>query len=307
MSTEGSTKAVLAALAANLGIAVSKFLAFLVTGSSSMLAESVHSVADSTNQLLLLIGGRRGRRRPDVQHPFGHGRVRYVYAFVVAIVLFLVGGVFSIYDGWSKWQNPEPLDRPLVAFIVLGVAIALESFSLRTAVVEVNRSRGRHSLLRYVRRARQPELPVVLLEDTGALLGLVFALIGITAAVVTDDPRWDGIGALAVGALLIVIAAFLAAEMASLLVGEGAVPEETAAVHAALHGTTGVDRVIHLRTLHTGPEELLVGAKIAVAHDDTAASVAQTINEAEARIRDAVPTARWIFLEPDLDRDRSGS
>ena len=302
MSTEGGTRAVVAALAANLGIAVSKFVAFALTGSSSMLAEAVHSVADSANQVLLLIGGRRARRAPDAQHPFGYGRVRYVYAFVVAIVLFLVGGVFSIYEGWHKISHPEELTSPAVAFIVLFVAIGLESFSFRTAVVEANKSRGSYSLLRYVRRSRQPELPVVLLEDFGALVGLVFALAGVSLAVATGDPRWDGLGAVAVGALLIVIAGFLSVEMASLLVGEGALPEETEAVRTALESVPGVDRVIHLRTLHTGPDELLVGAKIAVTHDDTAAFVARTIDDAEARIRAAVPGARWIYLEPDLER-----
>jgi len=302
VSTEGGTRAVVAALAANLGIAVSKFVAFALTGSSSMLAEAVHSVADSANQVLLLIGGRRARRAPDAQHPFGYGRVRYVYAFVVAIVLFLVGGVFSIYEGWHKISHPEELTSPAVAFIVLFVAIGLESFSFRTAVVEANKSRGSHSLLRYVRRSRQPELPVVLLEDFGALVGLVFALVGVSLAVATGDPRWDGLGAVAVGALLIVIAGFLSVEMASLLVGEGALPEETEAVRTALEAVPGVDRVIHLRTLHTGPDELLVGAKIAVTHDDTAAFVARTIDDAEARIRAAVPGARWIYLEPDLER-----
>jgi cation diffusion facilitator family transporter len=302
VSTEGGTRAVVAALAANLGIAVSKFVAFALTGSSSMLAEAVHSVADSANQVLLLIGGRRARRPPDAQHPFGYGRVRYVYAFVVAIVLFLVGGLFSIYEGWHKISHPEELTSPAVAFIVLFVAIGLESFSFRTAVVEANKSRGSHSLLRYVRRSRQPELPVVLLEDFGALVGLVFALVGVSLAVATGDPRWDGLGAVAVGALLIVIAGFLSVEMASLLVGEGALPEETEAVRTALESVPGVDRVIHLRTLHTGPDELLVGAKIAVTHDDTAAFVARTINDAEATIRAAVPGARWIYLEPDLER-----
>jgi cation diffusion facilitator family transporter len=302
VSSEGGSKAVVAALIANLGIAVSKFIAFALTGSASMLAEAVHSCADSGNQVLLLVGGRRSRRAPDDHHPFGYGRVRYVYAFVVSIILFLVGGLFSLYEGLHKWQHPEALSDTTVAFVVLLAAIGLESWSFRTAYREANRSRGAYSLLRYIRRARQPELPVVLLEDAGALIGLVFALIGITLAVLTGDGRWDGLGAMAVGTLLVVIAVFLSFEMSSLLVGESALPEEEAAVTAALAATPGVRRVIHLRTLHTGPDELLVGAKIAVTAQDSGADIAATIDDAERQIRQVVPTARWIYLEPDLDR-----
>lgn len=302
MSTDGGTRAVVAALVANAGIAVSKFVAFAITGSSSMLAEAVHSVADSGNQVLLLVGGRRARREPDEEHPFGYGRVRYVYAFVVAVVLFLVGGVFSLYEGWHKWQHPDALTVPVVAIAVLVIAICLESYSFRTALREANRSRGSHSLLRYVQRARQPELPVVLLEDFGALVGLAFALVGVTLSVVTGDGRWDGLGAMAVGSLLLVIATFLAAEVGSLLIGEAALPEDVHDVRTAIEHTPGVTRVIHLRTLHTGPDELLVGVKIAVTHDDSAARIAATIDDAEAAIRAAVPHARWIYVEPDLER-----
>jgi cation diffusion facilitator family transporter len=302
MSTEGGTKAVVAALLANTGIAITKFGAFVVTGSSSMLSEAIHSLADSGNQLLLLLGGRRAKRVADEQHQFGYGRVRYVYAFVVSIVLFCLGGLFSIYEGWHKIHAPEELTSPAVAFIVLGIAIVLEGFSFRTAVREANRSRGSKSLYGFVREVRQPELPVVLLEDAGALVGLVFALLGVTLAVVTGDGRWDGVGALAIGSLLLVIAVFLALEMSSMLVGESAVPEQTAAILAALESEPLVERVIHLRTLHTGPDELLVAAKIAVRHDDTASAVAEAIDGAERRVREAVPEARWIYLEPDLLR-----
>jgi cation diffusion facilitator family transporter len=302
MSTEGGTKAVVAALLANTGIAITKFGAFVVTGSSSMLSEAIHSLADSGNQLLLLLGGRRAKRVADEQHQFGYGRVRYVYAFVVSIVLFCLGGLFSIYEGWHKIHAPEELTSPAVAFIVLGIAIVLEGFSFRTAVREANRSRGSKSLYGFVREVRQPELPVVLLEDAGALVGLVFALLGVTLAVVTGDGRWDGVGALAIGSLLLVIAVFLALEMSSMLVGESAVPEQTAAILAALESEPLVERVIHLRTLHTGPDELLVAAKIAVRHDDTAAAVASAIDGAERRIREGVPEARWIYLEPDLEK-----
>ncbi len=305
MSTEGGTKAVIAALAANTGIAITKFGAFFVTGSSSMLSEAIHSVADSGNQVLLLVGGRRSQREADDQHQFGYGRVRYVYAFVVSIVLFCLGGLFSLYEGLHKIREPEELTSPAVAFVVLGIAIVLEGFSFRTAVKEANKSRGSKSLGRFVRDARQPELPVILLEDAGALIGLLFALFGVTLATVTGDGRWDGIGALAIGALLLVIAVFLALEMSSMLVGESAVPEQTAAIREALESEPSVTRIIHMRTLHTGPDEVMVAAKIGVTGTDTAASVADAINAAEARIRAAVPEARWIYLEPDLDRTTS--
>ena len=305
MSTEGGTKAVVAALAANTGIAITKFGAFFVTGSSSMLSEAIHSVADSGNQVLLLLGGRRALRDADEQHQFGYGRVRYVYAFVVSIVLFCLGGLFSLYEGWHKVHEPEALTSPTVAFVVLGIAIVLEGFSFRTAVREANNTRGRQSLFAFVREARQPELPVVLLEDAGALVGLVFALLGVTLATITGDGRWDGVGALSIGALLLVIAVFLALEMSSMLVGESAVPAQTAAIHAALVSEPLVSRVIHLRTLHTGPDEILVAAKIAVEHGDSATAIAAAIDGAEARVRAAVPEARWIYLEPDLDRGES--
>jgi cation diffusion facilitator family transporter len=302
MSTEGGTKAVVAALAANTGIAITKFGAFAVTGSSSMLSEAIHSVADAGNQVLLLIGGRRAKRVADDQHQFGYGRVRYVYAFVVSIVLFCLGGLFSLYEGWHKFHDPEELTSPSVAVIVLGIAIVLEAFSFRTAIREANKSRGTKSMAQFVREARQPELPVILLEDAGALIGLLFALFGVSMATITGDGRWDGIGALAIGSLLLVIAVFLALEMSSMLVGESAVPEQTAAIRVAIESEPLVRRVIHMRTLHTGPDEIMVAAKIAVDHDDSAAQVAAAIDGAETRIREAVPEARYIFLEPDLER-----
>jgi cation diffusion facilitator family transporter len=305
VSTEGGTKAVVAALAANLGIAVSKFVAYFFTGSSSMLSEAIHSVADSGNQVLLLVGGKRAQEAPDRQHQFGYGRRRYVYGFLVAIVLFLVGGMFSLYEGLHKIQHPEGLDDAWIAFLVLGISIMLEGFSFRTALRESNRSRAGRSLFRFIRDTRAPELPVVLLEDAGALLGLVFALIGVTLAVATGDGRWDGLGAMAVGTLLVVIAVFLAFEMASMLVGESALPEEQDAIAAALAAAEGIDRVIHLRTLHTGPDELLVAAKVAVDRQDTGAEIAAAIDAAERAVRAVVPTAVYIFIEPDLDRTGS--
>ena len=302
MSTEGGTRAVIAAMFANAGIAITKFVAFVITGSSSMLSEAIHSVADTCNQVLLLVGGRRARRVPDVDHQFGFGRARYVYGFVVAITIFLLGGLFSLYEGWHKIHFPHPLEKAWVAYGVLLISIVLESFSFRTALREANKSRGSRPLFRYVREARQPELPVVLLEDFGALVGLVFALIGVSLAEITGNPQWDGVGALAIGTLLVIIAVFLAIEMSSMLVGESALPEERAAMESALAASPGVLSVIHMRTLHTGPDELLVAAKIGVDPSAGAEHVASTIDRAEQAIRAATPTARWIFLEPDIRR-----
>ncbi len=302
MSTEGGTRAILAALTANLGIAATKFVAFLLTRSSSMLAESVHSLADSGNQLLLLIGGRRASREADEQHPFGYGRQRYVYAFIVSIVLFTVGGVFAIYEGVHKWQHPEPIENWVwVPIAVLGVAIALESYSFRTAVVESNRTRGDRSWIEYVRTAKSPELPVVLLEDSAALLGLVFAMFGVVMTIVTGDGHWDAVGTLLIGALLVVVALVLGAEMNSLIIGESANRDAVERIRAALVGGP-VEAVIHMRTLHLGPEELLVAAKIAVRGSESAADIAQAIDDAERRVRAVEPIARVIYLEPDIMR-----
>jgi cation diffusion facilitator family transporter len=304
MSTEGGTKAVIAALMANSGIAVSKFFAFAITGSTSMLSEAIHSVADSMNQVLLLVGGKRSKRIADDKYQFGYGRVRYVYGFMVAIVLFMVGGIYSFYEGLHKWNHPEPVKDFWIAIVVLSIAIVLEGLSLRTAVRETNKVRGSRSFAKFVRDSRQPELPVILLEDFGAIVGLNFALIGIGAAVVTGDGRWDGLGAMAIGSLLIVIAIILVREMAGLLIGEGALPEEYDAVQAALESAPLVDRVIHLRTLHVGPDALLVGAKIAITKSDSAEEIARGIDEAERLLRIAVPSAQYVFLEPDLDRSK---
>lgn len=298
----GSTKAVITALFANLGIAASKFVAFLFTNSSSMLAESVHSVADSSNQALLLLGGKRARKEATPEHPFGYGRARYVYAFVVSIVLFSLGGLFALYEGYSKITDPHEVVSPLIAVGVLLVAMVLEGFALRTAVIESNHIRGEQSWVEFVRHARAPELPVILLEDLGALCGLVFALIGVGLSALTGNSLWDGLGTMSIGVLLVVIAVILAIETKSLLIGEGATPAHVSAIERALAEEPLVDRIIHMKTLHLGPEELLVAAKIAVEHDDTAGEVARAINAAERRIRDAVPIARVIYLEPDIDR-----
>ncbi|MGH3737513.1 MAG: cation diffusion facilitator family transporter, partial [Micromonosporaceae bacterium] len=297
----GGTKAIVAALLANLGIAVTKFIAWALTLSSSMLAEAIHSVADSGNQLLLLIGGRRAQRRATPQHPFGYGRERYIYAFIVSIVLFSVGGLFALYEAYHKFLEPHAIESwHWVPVLVLVVAIGLEGFSFRTAIVESNQIRGNASWKDFVRRAKAPELPVVLLEDAGALIGLVLALIGVTMTLLTGNGMWDAAGTAAIGILLVVIAVILAVEMKSLLIGESATDEHVAAIERAITGGGEVDRLIHMRTMHVGPEELLVAAKVAVRHDYTAADVARHIDAIETRVRAAVPIARMIYLEPDI-------
>jgi len=300
VSAESGTKAVLAALLANLSIAVAKFAAFAVTGSSSMAAEGVHSLADSGNQVLLLVGGKRAKRTATASHPFGYGRARYVYAFIVSIVLFTLGGLFALYEGWHKFTHAEELKSLQWAIGVLLFAIVAEGFSLRTAVGESNRVRGKSSWVRFVRRSKSPELPVVLLEDAGALIGLVFALIGVSAAAITGNSRWDGLGSMAIGLLLVAIAVFLAIEMSSLLMGEAALPEHVAAIQKALVADKAINRAIHLRTLHLGPDEILVAAKVGVSPEASAQTIIEAIDAAEARIRAAVPLRCVIYLEPDL-------
>ncbi|MGP4021770.1 cation diffusion facilitator family transporter [Actinomadura sp. 3N407] len=300
MSAEGGTKAIVAALVANLGIAVSKFVAFAFTGSSSMLAESIHSMADSGNQGLLLLGGKRSRRHRTQQHQFGYGRERYFYAFVVAVVLFTVGAVFSLYEGYHKISHPEEIKSAGWAFGVLIAAIIMEIFSFRTAIKESNLVRGDQSWWEFIRRAKAPELPVVLLEDLAALVGLFLALFGVSMAVATGDGVWDGVGTIAIGVLLAVIAAILAFETKSLLIGEGADPDTERQIVEALESVDQVDHLVHIRTQYMGPEELLIAAKIAVNHDDTAVDVARGIDAAEAKIRERFPEAKLIYLEPAL-------
>ncbi|QKW50199.1 cation diffusion facilitator family transporter [Streptomyces buecherae] len=300
MSASGGTKAIVAALGANLAIAVAKFVAFAFSGSSSMLAEGVHSLADSGNQGLLLLGGKKAKREATPQHPFGYGRERYIYGFLVSIVLFTIGGVFALYEGYEKIKDPHEIEHWYWPVGVLVFAIIAETFSFRTAIKESNQVRGALSWSQFVRRAKAPELPVVLLEDLGALVGLILALGGVSLALATGDGVWDGIGTLCIGVLLVLIAIVLAAETKSLLLGEAADTDQVEAIQSALVDGETVTHLIHMRTLHLGPEELLVAAKIAVRHDDTATEVAAAIDAAEERIRAAVPIARVIYLEPDI-------
>lgn len=293
-------KAVIAALLANLIIAIAKFIAFLVTGSASMLAEAVHSVADTGNELLLLIGHGRSRRNRTKEHAFGFGRERYFYGFVVAVMLFTVGAVFSIYDGIHKIIHPGAVESAIVAYVVLGVSFVLEALSLRTAVMEVNRARGAHGFRMFVHVTKTPELPVVLLEDTAALLGLGFAFLGVLLSQLTGHDEWDGVGSVCVGVLLASAAFIVGYETKSLLIGESATDEDSRKVVAALEAGPEGFKAIHLRTSHIGPETLLVAAKIGVRGDQTATELAAGIDAAEGRIRAAVPIAETIYLEPDI-------
>ncbi len=296
------TKAVIAALVANTGIAIAKFVGFLLTRSASMLAESIHSVADAGNQGLLLLGGKRARREADSEHPFGYGRERYFWAFVVALVLFSLGGAFATYEGISKIRHPHEVESPGIALGILAFGIVLEALSFRTAIIEANKIRGDAGWWEFIRRSKNPELPVVLLEDLGAQVGLVIAFGAVTATVVTDDPLWDGVGTLSIGVLLSVIAVVLAAEMKSLLLGETATKAAQDAIRAAIEADDDVDRMIHLRTQHIGPDELLVGAKVAIRHGLSVPELADAVNRVEASVRAAVPEARIMYLEPDVMR-----
>jgi cation diffusion facilitator family transporter len=295
-------RAVIAAFAANLGIAIIKFIAFLLTGSASMLAESVHSVADTGNELLLLVGQGRSSRPASDAHPFGFGRERYFYGFVVSVMLFTVGAAFSIYDGVHKLLNPGSIDSPLIAFIVLALSAVAEGFSLRTGIREANKVRGDRSWPTFIRRTKAPELPVVLLEDMAALIGLVFAFAGVALSVLTSDGRWDGAGSLGIGLLLATAAAILAIEMKSLLIGEAASPEMQRMIIAALEDGPELAQVIHLRTVHMSPDSILVTAKVAIREDASARQIATGIDAAERRVREVVPIAKTIYLEPDIYR-----
>lgn len=307
MSASGGTKAIIAAFLANLGIAITKLIAWAFSGSSSMLAESVHSLADAGNQILLIIGGKRAKRVADKQHPFGYGRVRFVYAFVVSIILFSVGGVFSIYEGISKLQHPHPLEVWWLPMLVLSIAIVLESFSLRTAIKESNPLRGDASWVKFVRHAKAPELPVVLLEDVAALLGLVFAFFGVGLTVLTHNSVFDAIGTILIGLLLVSVAVILGIEIKSLLVGEGASERDVELIEAALVDGKDIERIIHMKTLYLGPDEFMIGAKVGVSANMTVRELAVIVDAAERRIREVVPAARVIYIEPDVYIDPSES
>ncbi|HSL25361.1 MAG TPA: cation diffusion facilitator family transporter [Acidimicrobiia bacterium] len=300
---EGSKKAIVAAFLANLGIAIAKTVGFIFTRSAGLLAEAGHSMADTGNQALLLLGGRRAARKADREHPFGYGRERYFWAFVVALVLFSMGGLFALYEGIDKFRHPHETENLLVAIGILVVAIGLETFSLLTALREARHVKTEGtSWWEFLHHAKSPELPVVLLEDLGAEIGLVLALAGVLAAHVTHDPRWDAAGSMGIGVLLVIIAIFLAIEMKGLLIGESATGATEQAIVGAIESSPQVRGLIHLKTQHLGPDELLIGAKVDFNRDLDVRGLAAAVDEVEAAIRQAVPAARVIYLEPDLRR-----
>ncbi len=307
MSQSESRAAVVAALAANVGIAVAKAIGFVVTGSASLLAEAGHSVADSGNQGVLLFGQSRSQREPDAAHPFGHARERFFSAFVVAVILFTAGAGFAAREGYDKLAHPHDVESPIVAILILLVAMGLEAFSLRTAVRAANAIRDGRGWWRFIRESKAADLNVVLLEDTAALVGLIIAFLGVLLAAVTGDGAWDGLGTIAIAVLLAAVAAVLAVETKSLLIGEAASPDEIAEIRRALTSGDVFEGVVHLRTEHRGPDEILVAAKVAVPAGTPSGSLARAIDEAEARIRAALPAARYIFIEPDTRRDGEGS
>jgi cation diffusion facilitator family transporter len=307
MQEDGTRRAIAAAFLANLGIAGAKFAGFFITGAASMLAEAVHSLADTGNQGLLIFGAARAKREATLEHPFGFGRERYFWAFVVALVLFSLGSVFAIHEGVDKLFHPHEVVSPAVAICILVVAIALEGWSFRTAIVAARPARGSLNWWSFIRRSKSPELPVVLLEDFGALLGLVIALAGVTLSAVLGDPRFDAIGSIGIGALLGVIAIVLAVEMKSLLIGESAAKEIRSAIRSTIEESPTVRRLIHMRTLHLGPDELLVAVKVEFVDAGLdIPGLASAIDDLESAIRQQTPTARVIYVEPDVIRSASG-
>ena len=310
MSVEGGTKAVVAALLANAGIAVMKFAAWALTGAASMLAEAIHSLADAGNQALLLIGGKRSKREATEEHPFGFGRERYIYAFIVSIVLFSLGGLFALYEAYHKWHEIHDgeggglldSDFKWVPLAVLGAAIVMESLSFRTAIIETNKVRGHHGWLAFIRKAKAPELPVILLEDFAALVGLAVAFVSVSLALITHNEYFDVVGAATIGVLLVVVATTLAIEVKSLLIGEAASKESIARIRSAVEGTAGVSQIVHMKTLHIAPEELLVALKIGVEQHVPAEESAAIIDAVESNIREREPMATHIYVEPDIYR-----
>lgn len=307
MAGQGSRRAVVAALLANCGIAVAKAVGFVVTGSSSLLAEAVHSVADTANQALLLLGDKRARRAATRSHPFGYGRERYFWAFVVSMLLFALGGLFAVFEGVEKFRHPHPLESATVAVVILCVSIGLEGFSFRTAVREAAGLKGGQGWLAFVRRSKSPEITVVLLEDLGAVIGLSLALGGVGLEVLTGNPKWDAVGTLAIGTLLLVISVMLAVEMKSLLIGEAASDTDVAAIESAVRTAPQVRRLIHLRTQHLGPDDVLVAAKVELDADLDFAAVSAAIDVIEERVRASVPACRLVFVEPGVFREPAPS
>ena len=299
MATTGK-KTILAALIANLGIAIAKFVGFAITKSSTMLAEGIHSSADSANQLLLLMGTQRAKREPSSKHPFGYGRERYFWSFVVALILFSLGSLFAIYEGIEKIRHPHALNNASWAIGILIFGIFIESFSFRTAIVEARTIKGESTWSKFVVRSKQPEIPVVLLEDAGALFGMVIALAAISLGKITGEPIWDGIGTLSIGVLLGVIAIILAREMHSLIIGEAASEKDLSKIVNIIESNSQVAQLVEMRTQHLGPDEILIGVRVAFRENLQTKEIANLINQLEADIRIELKNAGPIFIEPEI-------
>ncbi|WP_411834516.1 cation diffusion facilitator family transporter [Pseudoxanthomonas mexicana] len=297
-----STRAILFALGANLAIAAAKGVAAFVTGSGAMLAETVHSLADCGNQLLLLLGLRQARRPASAEHPLGYGRAIYFWSFLVAVMLFSIGGMFSLYEGIHKLHNPEPLQQWWWAVGVLVFAIAAESVSMRACLQEVDKSRGGRSLWRWFRESRQAELVVIFGEDLAALLGLVFALAAVLATVITGDPLWDAIGTIMIGALLIVIAVLVAVEVKAMLIGQSVDPELEAQLLDWLRARPEVVHLIHVITLQQG-NDVVVSVQAQMREAPTVRALLDDVNRVEDELKAAWPVVRWTFFEPDLPKE----
>ena len=297
-----SKRAILFALGANFALAVAKGVAAFVTGSSAMLAETVHSLADCANQGLLLLGLKQARRPPSPEYPLGYGKAIYFWSFLVAVMLFTVGGMFSLYEGIHKLQSPEPLEQWWWAAGVLVFGIVAESISMRACLQEVNKSRGDRGLWQWFRESRQAELVVIFGEDAAALFGLVFALIAILIAVVTGNPVWDAVGTIAIGVLLIVVAVFVAIEVKALLIGQSIDPARQKEMLAFLEGRPEVVRIINLLTLQLGTDAL-VSVHAQMRESDDAQVLAAQIDNVERDLKQAFPEVRFSFFEPDIEAD----
>jgi len=299
MAATGGTKTIVTALIANFTIAIAKFFGFIITSSSAMLAEAVHSVADTSNQALLLLGKKRSEKQPTAMRQFGHGRERFFWAFVVSLVLFSIGSMYAIFEGIEKIRHPHEIESLWWALTILLFAMCMEAFAFQTAVKESRHYKGNHSWRSFIRRSRIPELPVVLLEDFGALMGLIFAFICVLIADTTGNTVWDGIGTLSIGILLGLIALVLAIETKSLLIGESALPEQTLNIETAITNSDHVERLIEMRTEYLGPETLLVAAKIEFKGTFSSSGISDAVDAVEENIRAAEPLAKIIYLEPD--------
>lgn len=291
--------ALVAAFLANVGIAISKFIAFIVTGSASMLAEAIHSMADSSNQVLLYFGGREAKKSPTKEHPFGFGRAHFLYAFLVSIILFSLGGAFAIYEGIHKIIRPEMIESPVIAYVVLGIAVLLEGFALKTALHEARSFKPEsQDWWQFLRRTKSVNHIVLALEDSTALIGLSVAAIGITLTLTTGNPVWDGVASLVIGLLLATVALVLYREIRSLLIGESVSPRIGREMREIILGVEGVDKILDLKTIYTGPTEMLVTMEIEVSKNKTAKSIDSMVHEIEYGIRSTFSAAKLIYIEP---------